>query len=206
MPDDRGDNSDQNRGAKRVHTPVLRLALIAMAVCSFTTHCHGGFLPSATVSRLMVVHDLPYFELSNSCESATSTSDFSDWDFGMVTCQPDESSYESAPVPPTAPLGGVPGFLVAGSSGVIGGTSGRSLTGQSRVTGAGGAPVAFCAPSSHLPVSMLQYRRQQKEFLYFPDAPPIEVFRPPPEEGRLQNGNGNTKLIAGLFPVSQITV
>jgi len=175
-----GNNSGRTLARRRIYTVRVRVTVMAAMLLPATWNsiCEAGFLSSASPTRYTASpNDLLTSILTRSDSSETSV----EIDLGAgVWIAPDSPSYETAPAGPSSPHG-IPTLVVTGAVGFTGGPSGRTLTGQSRVSlSSGGAPAALCTPTCQLPVSLVRLRLQSKEFLFFPEAPPFEVFRPPP--------------------------
>ena len=175
-----GKNSGRNHARRRMNAVRVRATVMAamLLAATWVTTCQAGFLSSASSTRYSPSpNDLLTSILTHSDAPDTPI----EFEMGAgVWITPDSPNYETAPTGPASPFG-IPVLAVTGAVGFAGGSNGRSLTGQSRVSSSsGGAPAALCTPACRLPVSLVRFRLQRKEFLFFPDAPPFEVFRPPP--------------------------
>ena len=98
---------------------------------------------------------------------------------GASTPAATERHSPKSPVSPARqPL--LPGTLILG--GASADFSGRSLSGSSRSPSGGGGSAAsgIVAKPSEMPIPLRGYWQRGRELVFIPDAPPFDVFRPPP--------------------------
>jgi len=147
------------------------MSVVAVGLLIFDANAQAGFHCPSVESSWTVGFQSPFDFLD---EPSAPEDELSSQTVLSFFGHPKTDLHPSVPWFPDA----TPWMSIGISISVFAGTTGHGFSGKVRSSNGRGGPMAIFLPAKLALVSLLRHRRQQYEFLYFPDPPRDELFHP----------------------------